>query len=174
MATHPSILALGNPMDRGAWWATVCGITKIWAQLCKHTHTRKLLCVARTHKLFLQLFQHEWLLSGHFESTGFSCFVLWSFCLDSFKICVCALSAFMLQNTSAIGGDYILSPCFFNLYAEYIMRNTGLEEAQAGIKIARRNISNLRYTDDTTLMAESEEELKSLLMKVKVENGKVG
>ena len=63
----------------------------------------------------------------------------------------------------------ILSPCLFNLYSEYIMRNTGLEEAQAGIKIARRNINNLRYADDTTLMAESEEELKSLLMKVRVE-----
>ena len=61
---------------------------------------------------------------------------------------------------------YILSPCLFNLYAEYIMRNTGLDEAQAGIKIARRNINNLRYADDTTLMAESEEGLKSLLMKV--------
>ena len=61
----------------------------------------------------------------------------------------------------------MLSPCLFNLYAEYIMRNTGLDEAQAGIKIARRNINNLRYGDDTTLMAESEEELKSLLMKVK-------
>ncbi|MGK4456177.1 reverse transcriptase domain-containing protein, partial [Raoultella ornithinolytica] len=60
-----------------------------------------------------------------------------------------------------------MSPCLFNFYAEYIMRNTGLDEAQAGIKIARRNINNLRYTDDTTLMAESEEELKSLLMKVK-------
>ena len=60
----------------------------------------------------------------------------------------------------------ILSPCLLNLYAEYIMRNAGLEEAQAGIKIAGRNINNLRYTDDTTLMAESEEELKSLLMKV--------
>ena len=68
----------------------------------------------------------------------------------------------------------ILSPCFFNLYAEYITRNTGLEEAQAGIKIAGRNINNLRSTDDTTLMAESEEELKSLLMKVKEESEKVG
>ena len=66
------------------------------------------------------------------------------------------------------------SPCLFNLYAEYIMRNAGLEEAQAGIKIARRSISNLRYADDTTLMAESEEELKSLLMKVKEESDKVG
>ena len=63
----------------------------------------------------------------------------------------------------------ILSACLFNLYAEYIMRNAGLEEAQAGIKIAGRNTNNLRYTDDTTLMAESEEELKSLLMKVKEE-----
>ena len=68
----------------------------------------------------------------------------------------------------------ILSPCLFNLYAEYIMRNAGLGETQAGIKIARRNINNLRYADDTTLMAESEEELKSLLMKVKVESEKVG
>ena len=63
-----------------------------------------------------------------------------------------------------------LSPCLFNFYAEYIMRNTGLEERQAGIKIAGRNINNLRYADDTTLMAESEEELRSLLMKVKVES----
>ena len=68
----------------------------------------------------------------------------------------------------------ILSPCLFNFYAEYIMRNAGLGEAQAGIKIARRNINNLRYADDTTLMAESEEELKSLLMKVKEESEKVG
>ena len=63
--------------------------------------------------------------------------------------------------------DCILSPCLFNVYAEYIMRNAGLDEAQAGIKIARRNISNLRYVDDNTVTAESEEELKSLLMKVK-------
>ena len=68
----------------------------------------------------------------------------------------------------------ILSPCLFNLHAKYITRNAGLEETQAGIKIAGRNINNLRYADDTTLMAESEEELKSLLMKVKEESGKVG
>jgi len=68
----------------------------------------------------------------------------------------------------------ILLPCSFNFYAEYIMRNAELEEAQAGIKIARRNINNLRYADDTTLMAESEEELKSLLMKVKEDSEKVG
>ena len=68
----------------------------------------------------------------------------------------------------------ILSPCLFNFYAEYIMRNAGLDETQAGIKIAGRNINNLRYADDTTLMAESGEELKSLLMKVKEESEKVG
>ena len=67
----------------------------------------------------------------------------------------------------------ILSSCLFNLYTEYIIRYAGLEEAQAGIKIARRNINNLRYADDTTLMAESEEELKSLLMNVKVESEKL-
>ena len=70
--------------------------------------------------------------------------------------------------------DCILSPCLFNFYAEYIMRNAGLEEAQAGIKFAGSNINNVRYADDTTLMAESEEELESLLMKVKVESEKVG
>ena len=69
---------------------------------------------------------------------------------------------------------YILSPCLFNFYAEYIVRNTGLEEAQAGIKIAGRNINNLRYADDTTLTAESKEELNSLLMKVKEDSEKVG
>ena len=68
----------------------------------------------------------------------------------------------------------ILSPCLFNFYAEYIMRNAGLEEAQAGIKIARRNINNLRYADDITFMAESEQELKSFLMKLKEESEKVG
>ena len=68
----------------------------------------------------------------------------------------------------------ILSPCLFNFYAEYIMRNAGLEEAQAGIKIVRKNINHLRYADDTTLMAESKEALKSLLMKLKEESEKVG
>ena len=70
--------------------------------------------------------------------------------------------------------SYILSPCLFNLYAEHIMQNDRLDEAQAGIKIAWKNINNLRYADDTTLMAGSEEELKSLLMKVKEESEKVG
>ena len=78
------------------------------------------------------------------------------------------------QIGKGVRQDYILSPCLFNLYAEYIMRNSGLEEAQAGIKIARKNINNLRHADDTTLTVESEEELKRLLMKVKEESEKVG
>ena len=78
------------------------------------------------------------------------------------------------QIGKGVHQGYILSPCLFNLYAEYIMRNARLEEAQAGIRIAGRNINNLRYVDDTTLTAESEEELKSLLMKVKEESEKVG
>ena len=80
------------------------------------------------------------------------------------------------QTGSKLGKEdvkAVLSPCLFNLYAEYIMRNPGLEDTQAGIKTARRNISNLRYADDTTLTAESEEELKSLLMKVKEESEKL-
>ena len=78
------------------------------------------------------------------------------------------------QIGKGVHQSWILSPCLFNLYAEYIMRNAGLEEAQAGIKIAGRNINNLRYADDITLMAESEEELKILLMKVKEESERVG
>ena len=79
-----------------------------------------------------------------------------------------------MQIGKGVCQGYILSPCLFNLYAEYIMRNYGLDEAQAGIKIAWRNINNLRYADDTSLMAENKEELKSLLIKVKEESEKVG
>ena len=93
-----------------------------------------------------------------------------SFCTFVFYICV-YISAFQIRK--AVHQGYILSPCLFNFYAEYIMRNAGLEETQAGIKIAGRNINNLRCADDTTLMAESAE-LKSLLMKVKEESEKVG
>ena len=78
------------------------------------------------------------------------------------------------QVAKRVRQGYILSPCLFNLYAEYIIRNAGLEEAQAGMKIAGRNINNLRYADNTTLMAESEEELKSLLTKVKEDSENVG
>ena len=78
------------------------------------------------------------------------------------------------QTGKGVRQSCILSPCLFNLYAEYIMRNAGLEEAQAGIKIARRNINNLRYTDDTTLMAEAKKEINGFLMKVKQESEKAG
>ena len=78
------------------------------------------------------------------------------------------------QIGKGVGQGYLLSPCLFNLYAEYIMQNARRGEAQAGIKIARTNINNLRYADDTTLMVESEEELRSLLMKVKEESEKAG
>ena len=78
------------------------------------------------------------------------------------------------QIGKGIPQSYVLSPCLFNFYAEYSMRNSGLDEAQAGIKIAERNINNLKHTDDTTLRAEREEQLKSLLMKVKEESVKVG
>ena len=78
------------------------------------------------------------------------------------------------QIETAVRQGCMLSPCLFNLYAEYIMQNSGLDEAHVRIKTARRNISNLRYADDTTLMTESEKELKSLLMKVKEESGKAG
>ena len=80
----------------------------------------------------------------------------------------------MVPNCEGVLQGCILSPCLFNLYEEYIMRNTGLEETPAGIKISGRNIINLRYADNTTLMEESKEELKSLLMKVKEESEKVG
>ena len=80
----------------------------------------------------------------------------------------------LFQIGKGVHQGCILSPCLFNSYAEHIMRNAGLEEAQAGIKIAGRNINHLRYADDITIRAESEEELKSLLMKVKVESEKVG
>ena len=83
-------------------------------------------------------------------------------------------TTYWFQIGKGVHQGCLLSPCLFNLYVGYIMRNAGVEEAQAGIKISKRNINNLRYVDDTTLMAESEEELKSLLMKVKEESEKVG
>ena len=83
-------------------------------------------------------------------------------------------TTYWFQIGKGINQGCILVPCLFNLYAEYIMKNAGLDEAHAGIKIAGRNINNLRYADDSSLMAESEEELKSLLMKVKEESEKVG
>ena len=104
--------------------------------------------------------------------------LIWHLCILFGKVSVIVRTghgtADWFQIGKGVHQDCILSPCLFNLYAEYITRNARLEEAQAGNKIAGRNINNLRYADDTTLMAESEEELKSLLMKVKEESEKVG
>ena len=90
------------------------------------------------------------------------------------NVSICKFYSVRFQIGKGVRQGCILSPCLFNLYTEYIIRNAGLEEAQAGIKIVRRNINNLRYADDIALMAESEEELKSLLIKVKEESEKVG
>ena len=132
-------------MDGGAWWAAVHEVTKSRTRLSNFTFTFAF------HALEKEMATHSsvlaWRIPGRASLVG------------------CHLWGRKESDT--------LSLCLFNLYAEYIMRNTGLEEAQAGIKIARRNINNLRYADDTTLMAESQEELKSFL-KVKEECEKVG
>ena len=129
--------------DRGAWWAAVHAATKSWTQLSNGAHTERTLTL-RAVELLTQ--KQATLRTGRGATD-------W------------------LQIGKGAHQGCILSPCLFNFYAEYIMRNAGLEEAQAGIKIAGRNINNLRYADDTTFMAESEE-LKSLLMKVKEESRK--
>ena len=124
---------------------TLCGPKKLWKLLKKMGIQDHLTCLLRN----LYADQEITVRTGHGTTDWF-------------------------QIGKGVHQGYILSPCLFNLCAEDIMRNAGLEEAQAGIKIARRNVNNLRYANDTTLMAESEEELKSLLMKVKEENEKVG
>ena len=124
-------------MDRGAWQATVHGVTKSQAD--------HFTCLLRN------LYAGQEAIDRTRHGT-----------IDWFQI------------GKGVRQSCVLSPCLFNLYAEYIMENAGLDEAQVGIKIARRNINNLRYADDTTLMAGSEEELKSLLMKMKEESERTG
>ena len=147
---------LENPMNRGAWWATVHWVAKSRTRLSDFTFTftfpQKLSFWGRPINKKINetsTSQEATDRNGHGTTDWF-------------------------QIGKGVRQGCILSPCLFNLYAEYIMRNAGLEEAQAGIKTVRRIINNLRYADDTTLMAESEEELKSLLMKVKVESENVG
>ena len=146
---------LENSMDRRAWWVRVHRVAKSRTRLSTHApmHTHSfhmvgipdhLTCLLRN--LFAG--QEATVRTGHGTTDWF-------------------------QIGKGVRQGCILSPCLFNFYAEYIMRNARLEEAQAGIKTAGRNINNLRYADDTTLMAESEEELKSLLMKVKEESEKL-
>ena len=108
----------------------------------------------------------------HLESDILECEVKWA--LESITMNKASGGSRLVPNRKRLHQGCILSPCLFNRYAGYIMRNPGLEEAQTGIKISRRNINILRYTDDTTLMAEREEKLKSHLMKVKEESEKVG
>ena len=112
-------------------------------------------------KIFFQQKLKEFITSSHIRNTK-----------GKLKLDMGQQTGFKLGK--GVHQGYILSPCLFNLYEEYIMQNTRRDEAQARIKIARRNTNNLRYADDTTLMVESEEELKSLLMKVKEESEKVG
>ena len=132
-------------MDRGAWWATVHGVAKSWTQLSDFIFTFTFTCLLRN----LYAGQEATVITGHGTMNWF-------------------------QIGKGVHQSCILSPYLLNLHAEYIVQNAGLDEAQAGIKISRRNISKLRYTDDTTLMTESEEELKSLLMKMKEESENAG
>ena len=152
MATPSSVLAWRIPGLGGAWWAAIYGVAQSQTQLKRLSSSSKemgipehLTCLLRN----LYAGQEATVRTGHGTTDWF-------------------------QIGKGVCQGCILLPCLFNLYAEYIMRNTQLDEAQAGIKSARRNINNLRYADDTTLMAESEEELKTLLMKVKEKNEKFG
>ena len=156
-------------MDRGAWQATVYGVTKSQTQEVKTSfffNNKSINYFDNMNEIFSQCF------SLSFISTFSFFLVLVSSCLQvRIQQTVIKLS---LKIGKGVRQGCILSPCLFYLHAEYIMGNAGLEGTQAGIKFARRNINNLRYADDTTLMAESEEELKSLLMKMKEESEKVG
>ena len=174
-------------MDRGAWWAAVHGVAKSQIRLSDFTFTFHL------HVLEKEMATHSsglaWRTPGTAEPGGLASMGLHRVGHNRTNLATCLLRNLYAGQEGRVRTGYvtdwfqigkgvrqgcILSPCLFNLYAEYIMRNAGLEEIQAGIKISGRNINNLRYSDDTTLMAESEEELKSLLMKVKEESEKVG
>ena len=158
------------------WISQICWfwLTHLWLFFTGWTvavsHWLKFGCFSLAH---LWLFLIDWTVAvSHWLKFGcFSLAHLWLF-LISWIFTLYCLRCGCFQIIKGVLQGCILSPCLFNLYAEYIIQNAGLDEAQAGIKIAGRNINNLRYADDTTLMAESEEELKSLLVKVKVESEK--
>ena len=178
---------LENSMDRGVWPATVYGVAKNWTQLITHKGNSFWLEKARDVQKSIYFCFIDY-------TKAFDCLnhnKLWKI-LKEMGIpehLICILRNLYAGQEATIRTGHgttdwfkigkgvrqgcILSPCLFNLYAEYIMRNDRMDEAQAGIKIARGNINNLRYPSDTTLMAESEEELKRLLMKVKEESEKV-
>ena len=140
---------LENPRDGGAWWAAIYGVerSRTWLKWLSSSSSipDHLTCLLRN----LYAGQEAIVRTGHGTTDWF-------------------------QIGEAVRQGCILSPCLFNLYAEYNRRNDGLDKAQAGIKISGRNTNNLKYSDDTSLMAESEEELKSLLMKMKEESEKIG
>ena len=151
-------------MDGRAWWATVHGVTRIGYYLATKPSASLWLCGSLTN----------WkILKEMGKPDHFTCLLWYMYAGQEARVKIGHGTIDWFKIEKGVRQGCILSPCLFNLYAEYIMWNTRLDEAQAGIKIARRNISNLRYADDTTLMAESEE-LKSLLMKMKEESEKVG
>ena len=182
-------------MDREAWHAVVHGVAKSWTRLSDWAELSigsqnfwsqdpfmflKAIENPPKFSLYIWYFLYYIWLCGSINCGKFR--KKWEFQTTwpaSWKTCVqvrkrrvrtgCGTTDWF-QIGKGVHQGCILSPCLFNLYAEYIMRNAGLDEAQAGTRIARRNINNLRYADDTTLMAESKEELKSLLMKVKEES----
>ena len=174
---------LENPMDRGAWWAVVYRVAKHWRQLRDWAHTHG-------SPIFNFLRNTPSLLLGFLSPQIFIYKILFYFLIFGFKRLKYQTTWPILRNLNAgqeaivrtgqgttnwfqirkgVCQGCILLPCLFNLYAEYIMWNAGLEQAQAAIKSAGRDINNLRYAYDTALMAESEEELKSFLMKMRGE-----
>ena len=164
---------LENSMDGGAWWATVHRVSKSQTQLSDFTFT---FCFIDYTKAF-DCMNHNnlWkILKEMGIPSHLTCLLRNMYAGQEATFRTRHGTIDWFQVGKGVHQDYILPPCLFNLNAEYIMRNAGLEEAQAGIKITRKNINNLRYADDTTLTAESEEELKSLLMKAKEESAKVG
>ena len=169
--------SLENPMDREAWKDTAHRVAKNWIPLKNQKEFQKNIyfCFIDYAKAF-DCVDHNKLENSERDGNPnhLTCLLRNLYAGQEATVRTGHGTTDWFQIGKGVRQGYILSPCLFNLYVEFIMRNAGLEEAQAGIKIARRNINNLRYVDDTTLTAESEEDLKSLLMKVKEENEKVG
>ena len=158
---------LENPKDGGAWWATVHGVAKSWTRLSDFTS----LCFINYAKAF-DCVDHDklWRIQKEMGIPDHLTYLLRNlYAGEEVTVRTGHGTTDWFQIEKGVRQGCILSPCLFNTYTEYIMQNARLDEAQAGIKIAGRNINNLRYADDTTLMAESKEELKSLLMEVKEE-----
>ena len=158
-------------MDRGAWWAAVHGVAKSHEGA---TNTYLLALLTTPKPLTVWITKNWKILKEIGIPDHLTCLLRNLYAGQEATVRTRHGTTDWFQTGKGVCQSCILSPCLFNLYAEYIMQNAILDEAQAGIKIASRNINNLRYADDTTLMAGNEEELKSLLMKVKEESGKAG